>query len=127
MDVVTQGYNSDAAMDAEVAQHFTRQPPFHGEHETRPIFNPTTLTDGYKPIRFVIPAVDNLFTDLSKCLIGATVKVIRSNGETLLSADKKLVAPANNFFDSLFERVQVKFNNTIVCDEPYHSHLAYLR
>ena len=88
-----------------------------------------SLDSHHAPIEFVIPPQTENYTDLSKTYLYLRCRILQAGVGNDLEADKK-VAPANNFFHSMFSSIDLYLNNKLVTSNmdtyPYRAYLENL-
>ena len=91
-------------------------------------YNPVTSVTNEGPITFNIPAAGEDCLDLAHTMLYIKAKVVKNDGTALDAAAN--VAPMNNFLHTLFQSVEVSFNNKIVNPSagiyPYRSYIETL-
>ena len=73
---------------------------------------PLTYLDSGGPTEFMLPGTGDAYLDLANTYLLIRAKVVRGDGTDL--ADDTQVAPVNNWLHSLFSRVDVYINDTLV-------------
>ena len=84
-------------------------------------YKPITSLSDDSPIEFVIPGNGEEYLDLSHTILILKVCLVDSKGEKI--KDEALVVPVNNFLHSIFNQVDVFFNQTLV--SPPNNSYAY--
>jgi len=81
-------------------------------------------------ITFKIPKQSNCYLDLAETFIHMKVTIQKKNtngGVISTIADADVIGPVNNFLHSMFEQVEVKFNNiTVENSNKYYAYKAYI-
>jgi hypothetical protein len=72
----------------------------------------TTVRENNNPINFRISQSSTSFLDLRDSFIHVKARILKSDGSNLLDTDK--IAPCNLFLHTLFQNVNVKFNERLV-------------
>lgn len=90
-------------------------------------YQPLSSLDGNGPIEFYIAGSSDYYLDLSQTLLQVKVKVLTSTGADLTT---EVVAPVNNFFHSLFNKIDLQVQDKLIGDTnttyPYKSYLETL-
>lgn len=90
-------------------------------------YQPLSSLDGNGPIEFFIAGSSDYYLDLSQTLLQVKVKVLTDKGVDLTT---EVVAPVNNFFHSLFNKIELQVQDKIIGDTnttyPYKSYLETL-
>ena len=73
--------------------------------------NENNTLDGETPIRFVIPATGENYTDLANTYLYLQVEITNKNANV---TDKIALGPVNNFMHSMFSQVEVSLGDTLI-------------
>ncbi|XP_074115789.1 uncharacterized protein F54H12.2-like [Cotesia typhae] len=83
-------------------------------------YNPMASLSDDTPIEFVIPGHGEEYIDLSHTMIKIKAKIVQSDGTVV---ENDVVGPINNFLHSMFNQVDVFFNQKII--SPPNNAYAY--
>ncbi|XP_044594827.1 uncharacterized protein F54H12.2-like [Cotesia glomerata] len=83
-------------------------------------YNPMASLSDDTPIEFVIPGHGEEYIDLSHTMIKIKAKIVQSDGT---AAENDVVGPINNFLHSMFNQVDVFFNQKMI--SPPNNAYAY--
>ena len=92
-------------------------------------YRPISVTTGAGPFNFEIPADPEKFTDAETIRLHGAIRICKKiNGKIIDIDSNDKVAPINNIFDSLWEKVETHVNGVDISDPnaQWYAYKAYL-
>ncbi len=76
---------------------------------------------------FTIRPSEGVGVDLGNCFVEVMLKVVKQDGKKMDANDAAKIQPANDFFNALFSKCELRINGTIIGDDgAYHPQTALL-